>query len=77
MIRNINNHLAKYENFKNCCIRLGFAARIIPTDIDHRWNSTYDLLRAACDYQKVLDLYYISVSENARHCSLQKITEND
>ena len=77
MVCNINTHLAKYEIFRNCCIRLSYAVRIIPIDIDHRCNSTYELLQVPCDYQKVLDLYYISVSENAYHCLLQKITEND
>jgi hypothetical protein len=35
---------------------LGMSDRIIPCDVTTHWNSTYDMLKFALEYQKAIDM---------------------
>lgn len=74
IVRNINSSVHRYELYKKCLKHYGFRKKNINLDMPIRWNSTYELLRLAVLYKKVLHYYTLQIQGAAR---IETPTEHD
>lgn len=50
---------SRYQEFRQACKTAGLRSRKIPTDVRHRWNSTYLMIEAALPYKNVISTYLL------------------
>ncbi|THU82115.1 hypothetical protein K435DRAFT_598858, partial [Dendrothele bispora CBS 962.96] len=55
IINSMTNLLPTWKN--TVCSKSDLPYKLIPRDVRTRWNSTYDLLAFACEYQEVIDIF--------------------
>ncbi|PIA52963.1 hypothetical protein AQUCO_01000667v1 [Aquilegia coerulea] len=53
----IFNSTQRYQHFREACIVAGLTPRRLPTDVKHRWNSTYTMLDEALPYYNIIKAY--------------------
>lgn len=74
IVRNINSFVHRYELYKKCLRHHGLRKKNINLDMPIRWNSTYELLRLAVKYKKVLHYYTLQIQGAA---NIETPTEHD
>ena len=62
---------SRIQEFAQHCKRSGVKPRKLPTDVSHRWNSTYLMLKACLPYKEVINGYYNT------HCPDSQLTDLD
>ena len=53
---------SRIQEFAQHCKRSGVKPRKLPTDVSHRWNSTYLMLKACLPYKEVINVLVFWVS---------------
>ncbi|KIL55138.1 hypothetical protein M378DRAFT_18219, partial [Amanita muscaria Koide BX008] len=67
-----NSSTKLLPHWRSICKEQGLAEHVMPRDVRTRWNSTYDMLAFAVDYQVVLDKITDERSSNLQDYELDK-----
>ena len=67
----------RIKRWKQCCKRKNYKPRLIPKDVDHRWNSTYAMLSVAIEYKEIINDFINFYASSSSSGSAYGITEDE
>ena len=67
----------RLKRWKQFCKRKNVKPRLIPKDVDHRWNSTYAMLSVAIEYKDIITDFINYYASSSSSGSTYGITEDE